>query len=297
MPEARCQGDVSPSVTFLIQPRAKDLGGFSVSRMLPHRQVRSVGPFIFLDHMGPADFPPGQGIDVRPHPHIGLATITYLFEGEIMHRDSLGCVQAIRPGAINLMIAGRGIVHSERTSAERKASGQRLNGLQMWLALPVEKEEMEPEFHHYPEDSIPSFAGTGYRGRVLVGEAFGIESPVKQLSPTLYLEAALERGAVVKLPPVRQLALYLLKGKVSLEGCEVSAGQLAVLDCDKAKSLQAIETSQIALFGGDPLGERQMYWNLVSSRQDRLEQAKADWREGRFEPVPGDDEFIPLPGE
>lgn len=292
-----CQADVSRSVSFLIDPKGKDLGGFQVSRMLPNRQVRSVGPFVFLDHMGPADFAPGEGIEVRPHPHIGLATITYLFEGEILHRDSLGYVQAIRPGAVNLMIAGRGIVHSERTGPKLKVSVQRLNGLQMWLALPEDSEEIDPAFYHYAADELPRFSGEGFSGRLLVGQAFGLESPVRQISPTLYLEASMQRGAHFSLPDAEEVALYLLKGRVKAGDCQIANGQLAILNRSQLDGVLAESDASIALFGGHPLGIRHMYWNLVSSRPERIEQAKDDWREGRFDPVPGDDEFIPLPGE
>lgn len=291
----QCQPNVSHGVKFLLAPQSRDLGGFQVSRMLPNAQLRSVGPFVFLDHMGPTEFPAGEGIEVRPHPHIGLATITYLFDGEILHRDSLGSVQPIRPGEINLMIAGRGIVHSERTDPELKASGQRLNGLQMWMALPQHCEEMAPAFYHYAATELPEFSGAGFSGRLMVGEAFARQSPVLQVSPTLYLEAVLQSGASLPLPDVEEIALYLLDGRIKAGDCEVERGQLAVLDRTQLDSIEALQASRLALFGGAPLGHRHVYWNLVSSRPERIEQAKADWREGRFPAVPGDDEFIPLP--
>jgi len=283
-------------IDLLLEPHIKDLGGFSVRRLLPSRDRQMVGPFIFFDHFGPADMPPGQGMDVRPHPHINLATITYLFDGEILHRDSLGTVQAIRPGAINLMTAGRGIVHSERTPDELRAQGHRLHGLQLWVALPEETEETEPAFGHYPANQLPTLELPGVSLRVMIGNAFGLSSPVQVCSPTLYAEARLEAGASLKLPSdVTERAVYLVSGTVLSGDRLIEPRTLAVLHPQAEITLNAREPSQLALVGGEPLGRRSMFWNFVSSRPERIEQAKQDWQAGQFPKVPGETEFIPLP--
>lgn len=283
-------------IELLIEPRERDLGGFSVRRILPFAKRRMVGPFIFLDHMGPTVFPPGEGIDVRPHPHIGLATLTYLFEGEILHRDSLGFVQAIRPGAVNWMTAGRGIVHSERTGPEVRAAGHRLHGLQSWIALPLEKEECEPAFHHHPATDLPSWKEAGAELRLVAGSAYGREAAVSTFSPLFYVDAALEAGAELQLPEEHEeRAVYVVSGGVVLGGQRISATQFAVVAPGKAK-IEASEPSRVVSLGGRKLsGERHIWWNLVSSSKDRIERAKADWKEGRFAAVPGETEFIPLP--
>ena len=296
--DSACRLNPCDAVEMIIEARARDLGGFSVRRVLPFAKRRMVGPWIFFDHMGPASFTPGNGIDVRPHPHINLATVTYLFEGEIFHRDSLGSAQGIRPGDINLMVAGRGIVHSERTRPEVRASGQNLHGLQLWLALPAEQEEIEPAFHHYPSADIPKVNVDGVPGRVMMGQAWGVESPVLCHSQTLYAEARLKAGQSLPMPGAPEQAIYVASGEVSISGHRVSEGSMAVLRSGTNARLEATKESYIAIIGGESLGERVMYWNFVSSRPERLEQAKTDWKEGRFPLVPGDEkEFIPLPGD
>jgi redox-sensitive bicupin YhaK (pirin superfamily) len=282
-----------------IPPRIQDLGGFSVRRLLPHRSRRMVGPWVFFDHMGPADFPPGPGIDVRPHPHINLATVTYLFEGEILHRDSLGSLQAIRPGDINLMIAGSGIVHSEREADIARQSQRRLHGLQLWLALPRDHEETEPEFHHYPAASVPVVDVDGVPTRIIMGSAYDQRSPVKTFSPTLFAEARLRAGQSLPLPDgVAELAVYTVAGSLAIGGGSLPAHAMGVLGDGDGKSITALEDSIVAIIGGHPIGQRHVWWNFVSSRRERIEEAKQDWRERRFAEVPGDsDEFIPLPDE
>lgn len=287
---------VPGAVEAVVEPRFTDLGGFSVYRVLPHDRRRSVGPWVFFDHMGPATFPPEGGVDVRPHPHVNLATVTYLFGGELVHRDSLGCVQTIRPGEINLMVAGSGIVHSERTAPELRAAGHALHGLQLWLALPEDLEETAPEFLHYGAEALPACSLDGVAVRVLIGEAYGLRSPVKQMSPTLYLEAVLERGQSLVLPDsVGERGVYVTAGSLQLDDATLGPRTLAVLNRRTGIAVRAVEDSRVALIGGEPLGERHIWWNFVSSRRQRIEQAKADWLEGRFTTVPGETEFIPLP--
>lgn len=280
----------------LITPATRDLGEFTVRRTLPDKRRQRVGPFIFFDHMGPADFQPGTGVNVRSHPHIGLATVTYLFEGEILHRDSLGKVQRIQPGAVNWMTAGRGIVHSEKVTDEIKASGQRLHGLQIWVALPLEKEEVEPDFRHYPASEIPAVDVVGVDVRVVIGTAFGVTSPVQAHSKTLYVEVNLEPGQQVALPEAQELGLYVVDGSVAV--CEqfVDHGVFVVFAGGTTGTVTAESKSKIMFVGGDTLeGERTIWWNFVSSSRERLEQAKKDWRERRFDEVPGETDFIPLP--
>ena len=289
---------VATDQRVVIAPRTRDLGGFSVRRLLPAGRQRMVGPFVFFDHMGPADFAPGGGIDVRPHPHINLATVTYLFEGEIFHRDSLGSAQAIRPGAINWMTAGRGIVHSERTPPEVRASSHRLHGLQIWVALPRAAEEVEPSFHHHPADSLPLVTEEGMRARVLVGSAFGVTAPVATASPLGYADLELAAGAAAPLAlDMPERALYLVDGAIELGGTRFEAGQMVVLAPGDRELRAASAPARLVLFGGEPLdGPRHIEWNFVSSSQGRIEEAKRDWREGRFPLVPGDEiERIPLP--
>lgn len=283
------------TIRWRIKPHEKDLGEFTVRRVLPSAQQRMVGPFVFFDHMGPAEFPPGKGIAVRPHPHIGIATITYLFEGEIMHRDSLGYVQAIQRGAINLMTAGRGIVHSERAGDDLDTVSH-LHGIQSWIALPTELEEIEPGFLHYPADTLPQVDAAGSTIRVIMGTAYGQSSPVKTYSETLYLECLLEAGARLDLPDdYQELALYVVSGEISIEDQSYPGGVMAVATAGKPVQLRADADSRVMVIGGDTLGQRTVWWNFVSSSKERIETAKADWKEGRFAPVPGDDEFIPLP--
>jgi len=288
----------TPQLAAVIDARPRDLGGFKVGRVLPSTVRRLIGPFIFFDHMGPADFPSGRGIDVRPHPHIGLATVTYLFEGEIVHRDSLGSNQPIRPGDVNWMTAGRGIVHSERTGAELRQTGSRLDGLQLWVALPRRHEETEPEFHHHPARTLPALEVAGIRVRVLAGNAFGESSPVRTFSPLFYVDAALPAGSELPLPDEHEeRAAYIVSGAVQCGNERAESGRMLVFAPGVPATLRAIGEARVALVGGAPIdGERHIFWNFVSSSRERLEQAKRDWREGRFPKVPGDDrEFIPLP--
>lgn len=285
------------SQTILIAPRIHDIGGgLIVRRALPHLRARAVGPFVFLDEFGPLDVAPGGGTDVRPHPHIGLATVTYLIAGEMVHRDSLGTVQAIRAGDINLMSAGRGIVHSERGSAQAKAAGQHLHGLQTWLALPQDQAESEPWFRHYPGSSLPRLQHDGASLHVLMGSAFGVESPVQAPSPTLYVWMDVSAGSRVRLQAdYAERALYVISGGIEVDGQIVPANELAVLS-PQADSFVASVDSRIVLLGGDALdGPRHLWWNFVASSRERIEQAKQDWAAQRFPSVPDETEFIPLP--
>jgi len=284
------------SVKLLIKSREKDLGGFFVRRLLPHSDKMMVGPWIFFDHMGPADFPAGTGIDVRPHPHINLATVTYLFEGEVLHRDSLGSVQAIRPGDINLMVAGKGITHSERETERVRNSDHRLHGLQLWLALPEAHEETEPAFHHYPNAAIPALTVDRVPVRVLIGKAYAATSPVATYADTLYIEAHLQPGQSLLLPEAKERALYVASGAVQIESVPVEQYEMAVLTEERIRISATQQDSRIALIGGDNPGERFIVWNFVSSRRERIKQATEDWKAGRFSKVPGDEqEFIPFP--
>ncbi|MFM2317896.1 MAG: hypothetical protein RLZZ215_517 [Pseudomonadota bacterium] len=281
----------------LLTGHIQDLGGFSVRRLLPHQAQRAVGPWVFFDHLGPAQFAPGVGINVRPHPHINLATVTYLFTGEILHRDSLGNLQAIHPGDLNLMIAGRGIVHSERETEAAKQQTRDLHGLQLWLALPEAAEEIEPEFLHYPSASLPALTLQSVPVRVLIGTAYGVSSPVKTLSPTLYIEADLQAGQSLALPEgVSELGIYVASGQLQLGEQNLDAYTLTALDSPYQGELVAQSASRIAIIGGAPLGKRYMWWNFVSSRKERIEEAKLEWKNRSFPLVPGDEqEFIPLP--
>lgn len=285
--------------TLVEGTRLHDLGdGFVVRRMLPVLLARHVGPFVFYDHMGPATFAAGSGMDVRPHPHIGLATVTWLFDGTIRHRDSLGSVADIEPGAVNWMTAGRGIVHSERTPPEARAGGQQLHGIQVWVALPQADAEVEPEFHHHDRAALPRISGPGMEAVLIAGTAYGERSPVKVFAPMFFLEVQLSAGAELALPAEHaERGVHVVEGAVRWGELEVGAQQMAVQAGPAAPSLRAREPSRLMLFGGAPLdGERHLWWNFVASTRERIEQAKADWREGRFPKVPGDDrEFIPLP--
>jgi redox-sensitive bicupin YhaK (pirin superfamily) len=286
------------AVETLIVPRAVDLGEMEVRRALPSVQRQMVGPFIFFDQMGPAEFLTDQGIDVRPHPHINLATVTYLFEGEIRHRDSTGADMAIRPGAVNWMKAGRGVVHSERTSEDRRRTGQRLFGIQTWMALPLDQEEGEPDFVHHGEDALPVVEEGGLRARLIAGSAFGARSPLAAPSETLYADVALKAGATLNVEPtVPERALYTLAGEIEVAGRAFPPGQLLVLRPGDPIAVHATRDARLMLFGGEPMeGPRWIWWNFVSSRPERIEQAREEWRTGRFDTVPGDAEtFIPLP--
>lgn len=284
------------AVELIVQPKEKDLGGFSVRRVLPARQRRMVGPWVFFDQMGPAVFPAGEGIKVRPHPHINLATVTYLFEGEILHRDSLGSLQAIRPGDVNLMVAGKGITHSERERPEVTATEHSLHGLQLWLALPEADEEIEPAFYHYPDADIPSVEVNGVSVRVVIGSAYGETSPVKVYADTLYVEAHLRAGQSIKVPAAEERAVYVAEGELTTDSTPIPEYGMAVLSNRVDIELTATRDSRIAIVGGENIGKRYMEWNFVSSRRERIEQAKADWKAQAFPGVPGDEEeFIPLP--
>ena len=283
------------NVDLVLRPRERDLGEFTVRRVLPAARRRAVGPFVFFDHMGPAEFSPGKGIAVRPHPHIGIATITYLFEGQIMHRDSLGVTQSIEAGAINLMTAGRGIVHSERAGDDLDTTS-RLHGIQSWIALPDDQEEIEPAFEHVPASELPEFEQDGCTIRVIMGECLGRKSPVPTYSETLYLDVLMQDGGSIALPADwAEFAIYVVEGSVSIDGDVYESGSMAIAAGGGSLSASANTDSRVVMIGGDSVGERHIYWNFVSSSEARIEQAKEDWREGRFEKVPGDDEFIPLP--
>ena len=284
-------------VAVRIVPRSRDLGGFSVRRMLPSSERQMVGPFIFFDEMGPAVFPPGEGIDIRPHPHIGIATITYLFDGEIVHRDSLGYALPIRPGAVNLMTAGRGIVHSERAGSDRDVESS-MHGIQSWIALPDGLEEIEPAFTHTPAADLPEVSVDGATVRLILGESFGAASPVRSYSKTLYAEVLLPAGGRFALPDdLTDRAVYVVSGNVAVGDEEYGTGVMAVFRTGAPVELEAAADTRLMLIGGEPVGERSIWWNFVSSSEARIEQAKADWREGRFDRVDGDDEFIPLPDQ
>ena len=285
--------------TLQLRPHDKDLGGgFKVRRLLPAAKRRSVGPFVFFDHFGPATEEPGNAHDVRPHPHIGLATVTYLFEGAMMHRDSLGSVQEIRPGAINWMTAGRGIVHSERKPERLRQSTYVNHGLQLWAALPQAYEEVEPSFAHTPAEAIPSVSVQGVPVRVLVGEAFGVRSPVATFSQTVYLDLALPAGARFELPALApELAVYAVDGGVTLDSVPVEQFTMAMLPDGAGATLETQGAVRVVVIGGEPLdGPRFITWNFVSSRRERVLEAGADWAAQRIGHVPGETEFIPLPG-
>lgn len=285
------------AIQHLISPKTSDVG-FPVQRLLPAAEVPSVGPFVFFDHMGPAQFARvGTVGDVRPHPHIGLATVTYLYSGAMMHRDSLGYVQRIEPGAINLMAAGRGIVHSERVPADIRADQIPVHGIQIWLALPAASEEMAPAFHHYPAESLPAFAVDGVSLRLLIGAAFGLISPVIAYSSTFQADVELVAGATLELPPdYPERGVYLAGGRLRVAGTPLEPGHLAVLTSGRPVRLEAETAARLMVFGGEPLENRRfIYWNFVARSRERIEIAKADWAAGRFTPVPGETEFIPPP--
>jgi redox-sensitive bicupin YhaK (pirin superfamily) len=290
----------SDAIELVVVPRSVDIGGFAVKRALPTAKRRMVGPFIFLDQMGPGDLPVGEGLDVRPHPHIGLATVTYLFDGEIIHRDSTGVEQAIRPGDVNWMTAGRGIAHSERSSQEfrQKANDRRIGGLQTWVALPKDQEEVEPVFHHHGRGDLPVITGDGVDLRLIIGSAYGETSPIETFSDTIYADVVLQPGG--KLPVDAQheeRAIYIFEGEIEIAGDVFEAGRLLVLRPGDPILVTARAATRLMLVGGAPMdGPRHIWWNFVSSSKDRIEQAKADWKAGRFHKVYGDEkEFIPLP--
>ena len=283
----------------VIMPRTRDLGdGFEVRRALPSAQRRMVGPFVFFDQMGPVTLRTGRGLDVRPHPHIGLATVTYLFDGEILHRDSLGNAQPIRPGAVNWMTAGRGIVHSERTPPELRTGESSLFGIQTWVALPRGREEIEPGFAHHAADALPVIEGEGKRLRLIAGSLYGERAPVEVFSDMFYADAMLSGSARLDLPAEHEeRAASVAEGRIEVRGDVFEAGQLLVFRPGEAVVITAPDPARLILFGGEPMdGARHVWWNFVSSSAARIEQAKADWKAGRFGKVPGDEtEFIPLP--
>ena len=285
---------------LVIDQRRRDLGGFEVGRVLPSAKRRMIGPFVFFDHMGPVQFPRGlpRSVDVRPHPHIGLSTLTYLFEGEIMHRDSVGSEQPIRPGEVNWMTAGRGITHSERFERAR-AEGGAMHGIQAWVALPTEDEETDPTFAHHPSEDLPSYEDNGLWARLVAGEAFGARAAVKTHSPMFYIHWKLAAGAKAQLPAeYSERAAYIVAGVVEVAGRTFSAGQMLVFAQGQPVLFTAPLAATVMLLGGEPLGERFIEWNFVSSSKERIEQTKADWRAGRMKlPDLDHDEFIPLPGD
>ena len=284
-------------MTTLVAPRVHDLGGFQVRRAVPSLQARSVGPFVFVDHMGPAVFEPGLGIDVRPHPHIGLATVTFLWAGAIHHRDTLGSEQVISPGDVNWMTAGRGIAHSERTPGDARASGHEVHGMQTWVALPRSAEEVEPEFHHHTAATLPVIDHAGARLRVIAGRAYGQESPVKVFSGTIKVAVDLQPDAELEIDNGHvERALYVLEGEAQVDGADIPEKHLVVFDRGSRPVLRAKTPVKGLLMGGEPLdAPRHMWWNFVSSSQERIDQAKQDWLDGHFGQVPGETEFIPLP--
>ncbi|HUG61790.1 MAG TPA: pirin family protein [Methylomirabilota bacterium] len=291
------QPDGNPAIETVIIPRARDLGGFEVRRALPSPRRQMVGPFIFFDQMGPAELITGQGIDVRPHPHIGLATVTYLYQGEIMHRDSLGTVQPILSGDVNWMTAGRGISHSERTAPELRLTGSKLFGIQSWVALPKAHEDGAPAFEHVGRAELPTIEAEGKQVRIIAGSLWGETSPVRTASETIYADAILEAGASLPIPAAHEeRAVYTLTGTVEIAGNRFEAGQLLVFRPGDEITVTAVEASRFLVLGGEPMdGPRHIWWNFVHSDKDRIEEAKAAWKAQRFDPVPDETEFIPLP--
>ena len=285
-------------IDLIIPARKKDLGGgLLVGRVLPFARRRMVGPFVFLDHMGPADFQPGEGVDVRPHPHIGLSTVTYLFEGELLHHDSLGTVAPIVPGEVNWMTAGRGIVHSERTRADLRARGLRMDGIQAWVALPKEEEETAPAFAHIGAENLPRFEEGGVRGTVIAGNFLGLKGAPGH-SPLFYAHLDMRQASRFALPgDFSEQAVYVAHGRVHLGDTPLEEGHMAVFAKDAAVLLEARDGPvRLMLLGGEPVGERYIWWNFVASSLERIEEAKADWKEGRLPLPPSDNgEFIPLP--
>jgi len=285
------------AIELALVPRTVDLGGLTVRRALPSARRRMVGPFIFFDHFGPAEFRSGEGMDVRPHPHIGLATVSYLFDGEIVHRDSLGTLATIRPGEVNWMKAGRGIAHSERTDQARRKGGEHLHGLQCWNALSAADEETAPAFIHHGAAELPVVAGEGKSVRVIAGVMYGAKSPLETTWDTLFADATLKPGARLPLDAdYEERAVYVVDGDVTIAGDRFGRGQLLVFRPGDRLSVEAASDARVAVLGGAPMdGPRHIWWNFVSSRKERIEAAKADWKNGGFAPVPGDSEFIPLP--
>jgi redox-sensitive bicupin YhaK (pirin superfamily) len=287
------------AIVQVIQARERDLGGFVVRRVLPFESRKMVGPFIFFDHMGPTKFANGQGIDVRPHPHIALATVTYLFSGSLEHRDSLGSDRVIRPGDVNWMTAGRGIAHSERTPQAARDAGEQSQGIQSWVALPDGHEDVEPSFIHYPAESLPQRTLNGVQLIVIAGESFGLKSPVATLWPTFYLDARFADGASLEVAPEHtERAVYVAAGQIEVDGATIAEGQMAVFETGSRPTLRAHGETRAMLLGGERFPTpRYLWWNFVASSQERIEQAKRRWSNGEFAPVPGETEFIPLPAQ
>jgi redox-sensitive bicupin YhaK (pirin superfamily) len=285
------------ALELVIVPRVRDLGGFEVRRALPHAGRQMVGPFIFFDQFGPVQFIAGQGMDVRPHPHIGLATVTYLFDGRVMHRDSKGNAMEITPGAMNLMTAGRGIAHSERTPPLQRQSGQNMFGIQSWIALPAAREEVEPSFEHFDAADLPSVEERGMHARIIAGSAFGRTSPVGMLSEWFYAEVMLEPGTATPLDPdYEERGIYVAEGEVEIAGETFAGPRLLIFRPGDRITVVAKSRARLMFLGGSAMeGPRHVWWNFVSSRRERIEAAKEDWKSGRFGPVPGETEFIPLP--
>ena len=285
------------ALELVIVPRVRDLGGFEVRRALPHGKRQMVGPFIFFDQMGPVQLVAGKGMDVRPHPHIGLATVTYLFDGRVMHRDSEGNALEIAPGEMNLMTAGRGIVHSERTPETVRRKGGGMFGIQSWIALPEASEEIDPSFQHFDAAELPVIEGNGVWARVIAGSAFGKTSPVGMYSPWLYVEVVLAAGASAPLDPDQEeRAIYVVDGEVEIAGETFAGPRLLIFRPGDRITAKAVTPARLLFLGGAAMeGPRYIWWNFVSSRKDRIEQAKEEWKTGKFKPVPGETEFIPLP--
>lgn len=293
-------------IDLIIEPRERDIGGFSVRRLLPFAKRRSVGPFVFFDHLGPAVFPPGQGIDVRPHPHVGLATVTWLFDGALDHRDSLGTQKTIRPGAVNWMTSGRAIVHSERTPPEERAAGHRIEAIQTWVALPLSHEDQEPTFQHYPADVLPLVSSGDAEGTLISGSAYGRRSPVTFPAGICQLTLTARSDTTIAAPEAPELCLYVVEGEAELGGRILAGGMMAILAAGWSGAVNLKAGTRIMFAGGDPLdAPRHLDWNFVASSKERLTQAAADWRasiaagfEGtRFTQPPGETAWIPLPGD
>jgi redox-sensitive bicupin YhaK (pirin superfamily) len=287
----------SRAIEIVIEGRRREVGGFAVRRSLPSIHRRSVGPFVFIDHFGPIAFPPGKTMDVLPHPHIGLSTVTYLFEGEIIHRDSIGSLQPIRPGDLNWMTAGRGIAHSERSTEEQNVKGGRAHGLQLWVGLPTSKEELAPTFAHHPKDTLPTSTQGAADLTIIAGEAYGLKSPALVSSPLFYVDARLREGTLELPNDHEERAAYVVDGSITVDDRKFEAGNLIVFHPGKQAVLTCEQNAHVMLIGGARLdGPRYMWWNFVSSRKERLEQAKREWADGQFDKVVGDEtEFVPLP--
>lgn len=293
--QSTCVEHPCESLDFIISSQPKDLSGFSVNRVLPAKNCKMVGPWIFFDHLPEVEFAAGQGVDVRPHPHIGLATVTYLFAGQLLHRDSLGHVETIAPGDINWMTAGSGIVHSERTPPNLRQSPHTLHALQLWIALPDEHETTEPDFSHYDSSAIPCVNLDNITIRVMIGEAYGVVSPVTTFSPTLYCEVRLSAGAELPMPDAKEKAVFVLDGELEINQTPVVAEQMAIIKNPSTPKICAHRDTHCVIIGGDPVGERRIWWNFVASRPELISQAKQAWSNQSFAPVPEEIEYIPLP--